>query len=94
MKLSQFKQLIREEVKKAIAEKRLVENILNPKAFTKLFIQNAKNGLVEKPVTFKDLKQSLDYVTRLSGIPDLKKTHKKEYEEIIGHLSSFYNIEK
>ena len=94
MKLSQFKQLIREEVKKAIAEKRLVENILNPKAFTKLFIQNAKNGLVEKPVTFKDLKQSLDYVTRLSGIPDLQQTHNKDYEELIGHLSSFYNIEK
>ena len=94
MKLSQFKQIIREEVKKVVAEKALTENILNPKAFAKLFIQNVKNGLVDKPVTFKDLKQSLDYVTRLSGTPDLKKTHKKEFEEIIGHLAAFYNIEK
>ena len=89
MKLSVLKQIIKEEVKNV-----LKESTMNPKAFTKLFIQNVKNGLVDKPVTFKDLKDSLDYVCNLSGIPDLKKTHKKEYEEIIGHLSAQYDLKK
>ena len=56
MKKSELKQIIREEVKKVLAYKSLTESAIDPKSFTKLFIQNVKNGLVTKPVTFKDLK--------------------------------------
>jgi hypothetical protein len=94
MKKSELRQIIKEEVQKVVAYKTLTEAIINSKAFTKLFIQNVKNGLVDKPVTFKDLKDSLDYVTNISGIPDIKKTHKKEYEEIIGHLAAHYDLKK
>ena len=74
--------------------KMLKETIMNPKAFCKLFIQNIKNGLVNKPATYKDLKDSLDYVSSISGIVDLKKTYKKEYDEILGHLASHYDLKK
>jgi hypothetical protein len=94
MKKSQLRQIIKEEVKKVLAYKTLTESAIDPKSFTKLFIQNVKNGLVTKPVTFKDLKDSLDYVTSISGIPDIKKTYKKEYQEIIGHLAAHYDLKK
>ena len=94
MKKSELTQIIREEVQRIVAFKKLTESIINSKAFTKLFIQNVKNGLVDKPITFKDLKDSIDYVTNISGIPDIKKTAKKEYEEIIGHLAAHYDLKK
>ena len=94
MKKSELRQIIKEEVKKVLAYKTLTESAIDPKSFTKLFIQNVKNGLVTKPVTFKDLKDSLDYVTSISGIPDIKKTYKKEYQEISGHLAAHYDLKK
>jgi len=89
MKLSELKSIIKEEVKKV-----LKESTMNPLAFSKLFIQNVKNGLITKPTTFKELKDSIDYASNISGIPDMKKSHKKEYEEIIGHLAAHYDLKK